>query len=152
MERILRDKLPGGSFRNVKARTSRTMSAIAGKHTKTTERAFRMALVRAGLKGWVLQARDVIGKPAVYFPYERVAVFLDGCFWHGCPGCGHIPKTNVRFWRTKIARNQERDQQTTRRLRAKGISVVRIWEHNIRDGRVLARRLMLLCKKLQQRS
>ena len=152
MEKILRDKLPSGSFRNVTPQTSRIMSAIAGKHMKTTERVFRMALVRVGLKGWILQARDIIGKPDVYFPRQKVAVFLDGCFWHGCPECGHIPKTNPRFWRAKIARNQERDQMTARRLRANGISVVRIWEHNIGDNQELAGCVMVLCKKLGQRS
>lgn len=151
MERVLRQKLPGGTFRNVSARTSKTMAAIGGKHTKTTERRFRMALVRAGVSGWALHSEHVVGKPDIYFPIERVAVFLDGCFWHGCPSCGHVPKTNCSFWWAKIARNQQRDQSTTRQLRANGVSVLRIWEHEIKEDQALAKCVLLVCKRLAQR-
>lgn len=139
MEKKLRKKLPGGKFRGVTAQTSKTMSAIRGKHTKSTELALRMALVRARIKGWTMHPCNLQGIPDIYFPEAKVAVFVDGCFWHGCPRCGHIPKTNTQFWRTKIARNQERDQQTTRRLRANGISVVRIWEHALKKPERSAR-------------
>lgn len=148
----MRRKLPGGTFRNVSPRTSRTMAAVAGKRNKTTETRFRMALVRAGVAGWVLHSEDVVGKPDIYFPVERVAVFLDGCFWHGCPNCGHVPKTNRAFWRAKIARNQQRDQKATRQLRANGVSVIRIWEHDIKKEEALAEGVLLVCRRLEERS
>jgi DNA mismatch endonuclease (patch repair protein) len=152
MEKALRRKLPGGTFHDVSATTSKTMAAIAGKHAKTTERRFRMALVRAGVAGWILHSGDVVGKPDIYFPVERVAVFLDGCFWHGCPRCGHVPKTNRPFWKAKIARNQVRDRMATRRLRASGVSVVRIWEHELKEDQALADCILLVCRKLAKRS
>src|SRR5205823_6917634 len=104
-------KLSEGKFLNVSATRSRMMSAIRGKNTRSTERALRMALMRAGIKGWRLHAVNLPGKPDVYFPTQRLAVFIDGCFWHFCPKCGHIPKTRRIFWNAKIQRNQERDRK-----------------------------------------
>jgi DNA mismatch endonuclease (patch repair protein) len=60
---------------------------------------------------------------------RRVAVFVDGCFWHGCPDHRRIPKTNTEWWKTKIERNTRRDRDTDRRLSEAGWVVVRIWEH-----------------------
>src|SRR5712691_6435935 len=131
MERKLREKLIGGKFENVSITHSKRMGAIKGKGNKTTERLFKMMLVRAGLTGWKVNPRGIVGNPDVYFSISRVAVFLDGCFWHGCPECGHIPRTNSPFWQAKIQRNQERDKQYTDRLEASGIHVVRIWEHEL---------------------
>jgi DNA mismatch endonuclease, patch repair protein len=73
-------------------------------------------------------------------------VFIDGCFWHGCPDHGTTPRTNSRFWSEKIARNRERDLDTTERLEAEGWVVLRFWEHESRGaaaehiGRVVAGR------------
>jgi DNA mismatch endonuclease (patch repair protein) len=139
MERKLRKLLPGGRFENVSTVRSRTMGAIRGKHTKSTEVAFRMILMRAGLKGWKLHAADLPGKPDVYFPKDRVAIFVDGCFWHGCPTCGHIPKTRSTFWRAKLLRNHLRDRKNTRALRRQGVNVIRIWEHSLSDCSSIAR-------------
>jgi DNA mismatch endonuclease (patch repair protein) len=130
MERVLKATLPGGQFDQVSLVRSRTMAAVKGKHNRTTEIQFRMALVRAGIRGW--QTHAVLpGKPDVYFPKTRVAVFIDGCFWHGCKRCGHIPKTNSVFWATKINRNQMRDRKNTLLLRRNGIRVIRTWEHSL---------------------
>jgi DNA mismatch endonuclease (patch repair protein) len=65
----------------------------------------------------------------VAFPRKKVAVFFDGCFWHGCPDHGTIPKTNTVWWRAKIERNMARDQETNHLLSTAGWSVIRIWEH-----------------------
>src|SRR5688500_15793960 len=97
MEKLLRETLPGGQFLNVPKVRSRAMSAIRGKNNRSTEIKFRMALVRAGISGWSIH-ENLPGRPDVYFSGARVAVFLDGCFWHGCARCGHIPKTNSLFW------------------------------------------------------
>jgi len=58
-------------------------------------------------------------------------VFVDGCFWHGCRKCGHIPRTNSRFWGAKITGNRARDRRMDRRLRRLGLRVVRFWEHDL---------------------
>lgn len=63
------------------------------------------------------------------FTRARVAVFVDGCFWHGCPDHGTWPKRNAEFWRHKIETNRRRDRDTNERLRQKGWTVIRIWEH-----------------------
>jgi DNA mismatch endonuclease, patch repair protein len=65
----------------------------------------------------------------VVFPRAKVAVFVDGCFWHGCPEHATWPKANADWWRTKIARNQARDAETDESLRLEGWVSVRVWEH-----------------------
>ena len=82
----------------------------------------------------------MFGKPDFVFPKARVAVFVDGCFWHGCPQHATWPKQNAAFWAEKIGRNQARDRKVTRTLRATGWTVLRIWEHALKKPeRVLAR-------------
>jgi DNA mismatch endonuclease (patch repair protein) len=133
MERFLKSKLKNGWFAGVPPQRSRTMSAIRGKSNRSTELSLKMAFVRARVKGWVLHPATICGKPDFFFPQYRLAVFVDGCFWHGCPRCGHIPKTRSSFWRAKIERNRKRDRRTNRRLATEGIRVVRIWEHSLQN-------------------
>ncbi len=131
MERQLRERLPGGKFGYVAPRHSRLMKQVRGKGNRTTERRFRAALVSAGISGWHTNVRGVKGSPDFYFPEERLAVFIDGCFWHGCKLCGHIPEKNRPFWEAKINRTRERDRCNTLLLRRQGISVLRFWEHEV---------------------
>jgi DNA mismatch endonuclease (patch repair protein) len=63
-----------------------------------------------------------------------VAVFLDGCFWHFCPHCGHVPNVNRPFWKAKMQRNRHRDRKVNQCLKELGIRVVRLWEHELREG------------------
>ena len=109
MERRLKSHLPEGKFVGVSIHRARIMSAIRGKSNRTTELRLRMALVRSGIEGWTLHSSALPGKPDFCFPKSRVAVFVDGCFWHGCDRCGHVPKTRSAFWQAKFERNQERD-------------------------------------------
>lgn len=90
-----------------------------------------MALVRSGIRGFILHPK-LPGKPDFFFPEHNVAIFVDGCFWHGCDMCGHVPKTNSKFWAMKIQRNIQRDTRNTRLLKAQGIRVVRLWEHQLK--------------------
>jgi DNA mismatch endonuclease (patch repair protein) len=92
----------------------------------------RSALHRSGLrfrKGLRLRAGDVSVRPDVVFTRVRVAIFLDGCFWHGCPEHGTSPRVNSRYWSEKLARNIARDQRVTEALVADGWTVLRFWEH-----------------------
>jgi DNA mismatch endonuclease (patch repair protein) len=107
------------------------MAAIRGKRNKTTELALRMTLVHFKISGWRLHAVDLPGKPDLFFQRKKLAVFVDGCFWHGCPRCGHVPKTRSKFWRAKIQRNKQRRVFVARQLRQKGIRVIQIWEHSL---------------------
>jgi DNA mismatch endonuclease (patch repair protein) len=109
------------------------MGAIKGKGNKTTEGRFRALLIQARIRGWTMQTKALPGKPDFYFPKQQVVVFLDGCFWHGCPRCGHVPSVNRPFWSHKITRNQERDGQKDRQLQERGIRVLRLWEHEVQE-------------------
>ena len=73
-------------------------------------------------------------RPDVVFTRQRLAVFVDGCFWHGCPDHGKAPKSNSTYWTAKLERNRERDIATTDALRRAGWRVLRIWEHAIVEG------------------
>lgn len=66
----------------------------------------------------------------IVFPSPKVAVFVDGCFWHGCPKHATFPKSNKGYWLPKLAENKERDKRQTRRLREVGWKVIRVWEHD----------------------
>lgn len=132
MERALREKLKDGGFGEVPESHSQRMRAIRGRGNKSTEARLRAMLVRAGVRGWKLNAPQVSGKPDFYFPALRVAVFVDGCFWHGCPTCGHVPRKNRPFWEAKIERNRRRDRETDAALRKNGIRSVRVWEHELK--------------------
>lgn len=134
MEKALRAQLSGGTFADVSPVRSRAMSAVKGKGNKTTERRLRLGMVRAGIRGWQMHRKDVPGRPDFFFAHQAVAVFVDGCFWHGCPECGHIPRTNSAFWAAKIERNRSRDAETKARLSMQGILVLRFWEHQLRDN------------------
>lgn len=131
MERSLKSKLPNGAFAYSTPESSKLMGRIRGKGNKTTEQRFRMALVRFGIKGWKLHAQ-LKGRPDFYFPRKRLAIFVDGCFWHGCVNCGHIPKVHSEFWTAKMQRNRLRDGEVTSALLGDGIGVLRFWEHELR--------------------
>lgn len=95
------------------------------------ERRIRSELHRRGLR-FRLHQRLLAGsrrEADITFRAARVAVFVDGCFWHGCPQHGTWPKNNADFWRRKIEANVARDRDTDERLGADGWSVIRVWEH-----------------------
>ena len=125
------------------------MSAIRGKNNRTTELILRMALVRAGIKGWETNVAELPGKPDFFFHKKNIAVFVDGCFWHGCPKCGHYPKTRGSFWKMKILRNKERDRTNRRKLHRMGIKVVSIWEHFLKDMEYLSLKIKMLKATLE---
>jgi DNA mismatch endonuclease (patch repair protein) len=105
------------------------MSRIRGKDT-SPERLLRSALWRTGLR-FRLQSRTPSGRPDVVFAKAKVAVFIDGCFWHGCPEHYVRPRTRNEFWSSKLLENVERDQRQTLLLEAEGWRVCRFWEHQI---------------------
>ena len=104
------------------------MAAIRSKGNKATELKLASILRAHGLKGWRRHC-PLPGKPDFIFPKQRLAVFVDGCFWHGCRWHCRMPRDNRRYWREKISRNAARDRATTRLLRQTGWRVLRFWEH-----------------------
>lgn len=131
MERILRSKLPRGEFISVAPSTSRLMKRIHARGNESTETRLRSLLVGCRIEGWVLHACFLPGCPDFYFNTMRLAVFVDGCFWHGCSRCGHIPSTRRSFWFEKIRRNRLRDRRINSQLNRKGVRVIRVWEHSL---------------------
>ncbi len=99
----------------------------------TPELALRSELHRRGFRFKVDRPIAVEGgrpvRPDVVFSRQRLAVFVDGCFWHGCPKHAAVPAKNADYWGLKIARNIERDGEQDSRLKNAGWTVVRIWEH-----------------------
>jgi DNA mismatch endonuclease (patch repair protein) len=103
------------------------MAAVKSKGGKTTEALMGRLLRENGLRGY-RKNWPVLGKPDFAWPGRRVAVFVDGCFWHGCRRCKRPPKTNVEFWLGKFADNKKRDARATRTLRRLGWKVIRVRE------------------------
>lgn len=126
------------------------MSAIRGKRNRSTELRLRMALVHAGIKGWQLHARELPGNPDFFFTKKKVAVFVDGCYWHGCPQCGHIPKTRSFFWEAKIKSNQQRDKRVSMELKKMDILPMRIWEHELKRSDLLQKTLTKILMHLKR--
>lgn len=115
-------------FRSPNSSRSANMRAIKSAGNRSTEWRLRSLLIRNGYRGWTIHSKEFVGKPDFAFPASKVIIFIDGCFWHGCPLCGHTPKTNSEYWSAKLTRNKERDKNNTRQLRKQGFKVLRIWE------------------------
>lgn len=109
----------------------RTRMTLVKRRDTRPETALRSLLHRAGYRFRVdcSPAVGVRSRADIVFRGASVAVFVDGCFWHGCPKHGTWPKANAAFWRTKIESNRRRDAETTVCLRRLGWRVVRVWEH-----------------------
>lgn len=119
-------------FKKPSESRTRNMRAIPSLGNKTTERRLVKLLRKHRIRGWRLHPPGIVGKPDLVIQRARVAVFIDGCFWHGCPRCGRIPRTNKAYWTAKLTRNRRRDRAMSRALRALGYRVARIWECQLR--------------------
>ena len=115
-----------------KKKRSEIMSRVRSKGNVVTEKKLIALFRENDIKGW-RRNYPLFGKPDFVFPKEKVAVFVDGEFWHGHPTRGQIPETNRDFWENKIERNKMRDQQVNQTLESKGWIVVRIWQHELKS-------------------
>jgi DNA mismatch endonuclease, patch repair protein len=113
------------------------MRAIKRRDTGL-ERTIRSSLYSQGLRfrvDYLVQLPDVRAvRVDVAFPRPKLAIMVDGCFWHACPTHGRVPSTNPQYWPDKIARNRRRDEVVNEQLAQLGWSVVRIWEHEETDA------------------
>ena len=112
-----------------KRQRSYNMSQIKGKNTKP-ELLLRSLLSARGLR-YRLHYK-LIGKPDIVFVSKKIAIFIDGCFWHKCPECFIQPLTRKKFWALKIRGNVERDKLVTKELEKAGWTVLRFWEHDLK--------------------
>jgi DNA mismatch endonuclease (patch repair protein) len=122
------------------------MARVKSQRNRSTEWRLRASLIRAGIRGWQLNPADIPGKPDFAFRAERVLVFVDGCFWHGCPKCKRTPSSNTEYWSAKIERNRRRDRRNTSALRKDGWNVLRVWEHDL--GKLNAKTVSRIRKAL----
>lgn len=123
-----------------KRKRSQVMAAIRSTGNRTTELRFAAILRAHGITGW-RRHQPLPGKPDFVFPKERIAVFVDGCFWHGCRWHCRMPKSRRTFWLPKIERNKERDRAVYKFLRKKGWRVFRVWEHALREPAKVVKKL-----------
>ena len=146
-----------------KAKRSDVMSRIRSRGNRDTEMVMAKLLRTLDLTGWRrhvalsltvqgstsnLQKNRGAVRPDFVFRERRVALFVDGCFWHACPIHATKPRGNAAFWREKFERNQTRDRLVTRLLKAKGWKVIRIWEHElaVKQRAKLERKLMCMLR------
>lgn len=108
------------------------MSKIPGSGNKDTEIAMIRILREYHIKGWK-RKQKILGKPDFTFWKERVVIFVDGCFWHGCSIHMRYPKQNAEFWRKKLDSNIARDKLVNEKLSQKHWKIVRIWEHELKN-------------------
>lgn len=113
-----------------KQKRSEVMSRIKGKGNKDTELVMIQILRNHHISGW-RRNYVLLGKPDFVFPNQKVALFVDGCFWHLCPKHFNMPKNNSEFWEQKLQGNKKRDKYVTKTLRNNQWKVVRIWEHEL---------------------
>lgn len=114
------------------------MAQVKSTGNRSTEKNFIAVLRESNLLGW-RRHYPIFGKPDFVFPRAKVAVFVDGCFWHGHPRKCRVPQSNREYWLEKIDRNIARDRLVTRTLKDKGWKVIRIWEDMILKPSTVAR-------------
>lgn len=113
-----------------KSKRSEIMSRVHGRGNKATDGALTKVFRKFHITGWRRQLK-MFGNPDFVFPKRRLAVFVDGCFWHNCPKHGAQPATNRSFWRKKLERTSARDRLVNLTLRKNSWRVLRVWQHEL---------------------
>lgn len=116
------------------------MSKIRASGNKDTEVATVRIFKRSRITGWRRNS-PLPGKPDFIFPRHKLAVFIDGCFWHFCPKHGRKPSSNTEYWDQKLERNRKRDRIVSQSLRRRGWRVLRLWEHDLRSTELVVKRV-----------
>jgi DNA mismatch endonuclease (patch repair protein) len=129
---------------------STLMAKVRSTGNRSTEGRVEAALVETRIEGWEKHPKSILGKPDFYFPMHRLALFVDGCYWHACPICKpRLPSTRAEFWRTKIDENRRRDNRVHRKLRQRDYHVLRVWEHDLRSDAWL-KRLRTMLRRIEE--
>lgn len=121
-------------------RRSEIMSRVRSRGNRATELRLLNIFRQTKISGWRRRSK-MFGNPDFVFPSKNLAIFVDGCFWHGCPSHGSLPATNRSFWANKISRNKMRDVTVRRELRKRGWRVLRIWQHELKYPTKVASRV-----------
>jgi DNA mismatch endonuclease (patch repair protein) len=120
---------------------SRIMSRIRSRGNAATELRLIQIFRTHKIIGW-RRNQKLLGKPDFVFRERRLVVFVDGCFWHGCPRCYRRPLSNLKYWDAKIFGNRQRDLKVKRALQKLGWRVVRIWAHELKKPKHCIRKLL----------
>ncbi len=123
------------------------MGRVKSKGGKSTELKIIIVLRKKGLKGWRRNFK-LPGKPDFAYPKLRIAIFVDGCFWHGCKKHCRLPSSNQEYWIEKIERNKTRDKNISKKINLLGWQVIRIWEHEIGTSQMM-RKISKVAKLLE---
>ncbi len=127
---IIYDKMPD---RFSKETRSKIMSKV--QRNSKPEQVLRKALFRLGYRYSLnYRFKELNFKPDIVMVSRKICIFLDGCFWHRCPKCFKPPKSNKKYWGSKIKRNVGRDKEQNEYLNKKGWNVIRVWEHEINEN------------------
>lgn len=129
---------------------SAQMAKVRGKGNKSTEALVERALLDSEITDWTKHTKILKTTPDFYFPRYRLALFVDGCFWHACPICKRrTPYARSEFWGTKIDQNRRRDNRIRRKLRQQGYHVIRIWEHDLKRN-IWLKRLRAMFTRIER--
>lgn len=111
------------------------MSKVRSRGNRSTELRVEAALHQNSISNWEKHPKQVVGTPDFFFPHESLAVFVNGCFWHGCERCSrNMPINRREFWTAKLDQNKRRDRRVRRQLRQMGIRTITIWEHSLKTN------------------
>lgn len=115
---------------------SKLMSSNKGKDTKP-ELLLRKLLWKNGLRGYRIHPKNIPGRPDICFTSKKIAIFVNGCFWHRCPYCNYdLPKHNTSFWRDKFDKNVARDKEKIRQLKNLKWKVIIVWECQLKKRKL----------------
>lgn len=129
-----------------KRKRSAVMAAIPSRGNRATELRLASLFRESGIIGW-RRGLSLPGKPDFVFRREHIAVFVDGCFWHGCRWHCRMPKSRQTYWEPKISRNKSRDRAISRVLKQAGWRVHRIWEHSLAQPDAVIAKLRLVLRR-----
>lgn len=127
------------------------MSAIRSSRNEATELKLIALFRHSRITGW-RRGTKLAGRPDFVFHKAKIAVFVDGCFWHGCPQHARSPESNQSYWLPKLSKNRERDRQADRRLRRAGWRVARIWQHELRTPSKVVQRIKRLLDRAKAKT
>ena len=130
-----------------KGKRSWLMGRVRSAGNKSTEDKLIAELRQNHLVGW-RRKYPLFGKPDITFPKSKLVIFVDGCFWHACPKHGQVPESNRDFWVAKINDNKNRDRLVDKTIKSMGWKALRIWECELKDGKLLRRKMNRLRKLL----
>jgi DNA mismatch endonuclease Vsr len=125
------------------------MSHVRSEGNKTTEWRLRSFLIREGIQGWQVHKKGIFGNPDFVFIVCKVAIFVDGSFWHGAPEFNRFPKSRLEYWKPKIEGNIKRDKTVNRTLKKQGWVVLRFWDYQLEEN--IARVIAFIKKTIENR-